>query len=179
MLSLMDSKYTATGFKIALAALSGLCCWYVWQSDPSSRLVFYGLPGALFAGGVLFPYLKHGGFAWYRCLGLVAISVISYWCATGVALGFIDDTFWPGTGEFLAASLVGAAIALAGARLIIPLNRSIELIATGLAAAIIGGLAFAFIGEQQFYIAFMVWHGLMAVAIHAAENWSLPTGKSM
>jgi hypothetical protein len=174
----MDSKYIATGFKIALATLSGLCCWYVWRSDPSSWLIFYGLPGALFAGGVLFPYLRHGKFSWYRCLGLVVISVISYWCAIAVSVGFIEDTLWPGTIDFLAASLVGAAIALGGARLIIPLNRSSELMVTGLAAAVVGGLAFAFIEEQEFFLAFMLWHGLMAVAVHAAENWSLPTGKA-
>jgi hypothetical protein len=83
---------------------------------------------------------------------------------------------YPGTEAFIMASLVGAAIALIGARLLIPLSRSTELFFTGLAAAVVGGFGFVLAGEQRLGHAFALWHSVMALAIYTAETVTLSFG---
>lgn len=75
----------------------------------------------------------------------------------------------------MTGSLVGAAIVLTGARLLLPLKHSVELVVTGLVAAIIGGIGFVLLADDRLYLAFVLWHSVMALAIYSAETWSLPT----
>jgi hypothetical protein len=78
----------------------------------------------------------------------------------------------------MTGSLVGAAIVLTGARLLIPLQHSVELVATGLVAAIIGGFGFVLVEDDRLYLAFMLWHSVMTLAIYSAETWRLPLGRT-
>lgn len=175
--------------KAALAGVSGLLCYVVFHLGVDSTWpepLFWILSGTIFAAGVLSPYLKYDRSTWYRGFALIVTSALSYWAA----LETFDQivTMAIETSAFLAASLVGAFIVLIGARLIIPLNRSISLFFVGFPVAIIGGLAFPLALELNFHsssiseefsisLAFMAWHSLMAVAIHVAENWQLRIGK--
>jgi hypothetical protein len=172
----MGNKYVSVGLKVALAAASGFCSW-LWSnlSDIYGTFASYGLPGLLFAAGVLFPYLRRDRFFWHRCLGLIAVSAISYYSAInfGVGLGG-SGAFGPTPAGFVTGSLVGAAIVLTGARLLIPLKHSVELVVTGLVAAIIGGIGFVLVADDRLYLAFVLWHSVMALAIYSAETWSLP-----
>ena len=164
--------------KAVLAGVSGLLCFAVYYFGFDGfwpEMLFFCVSGASFAAGVLFPHLRYDRTAWFRGLGLIAVSALSYWSSietasrTNVAIFTID------TRAFIAASLVGAIIVLTGARLILPLTRSIALAVVGLPAAIIGGLFFALAMEQDslFWLSFayLTWHILMAVAIHVSENW--------
>jgi hypothetical protein len=172
----MGNKYVSVGLKVALAAVSGFCSWLVcWNTPLDADERFYGLPALLFAAGVLFPYLRRDRFFWYRCLGLIAVSAISYYSAInfGVGLGGSTD-FGPTPAGFVTGSLVGATIVLTGARLLLPLKHSVELVVTGLVAAIIGGIGFVLVADDRLYLAFVLWHSVMALAIYSAETWSLP-----
>lgn len=160
--------------KILLAAISGLCCGLVYEFcvmdeeiDPVTGL---GVLGVLFAAGVLFPYLSRNRSAWPRGIGLIGISMLSFLCATSVFQA-VSGPYIVTTTGFVAASVVGAAIVLTGAMFIIPLRRSFVLALTGVPAAIVGGLAFLLIDGPLpgLPLPFMIWHLLMAVAIHIAE----------
>lgn len=182
--------HTRFGVKIALAAASGLCVWPALNIPPDSWVRSVAgeiLPGLLFAAGVLFPYLRRDKFLWRRCLGLVVISVASFWSAAFVGASLYPSYNPWGTPPpedtipaYLAGSLLGATIVLAGARLIIPLKHTLKLVLAGLLAAIIGGVGFTLAerpGELFDYLPYMLWHSLMALAIHCAENWSSPIGE--
>jgi hypothetical protein len=160
-------------FKISVAGASGLCAGSVLDGATIGLPVF-SVAGVLFAAGVLLPYLRRDRFLAYRCIGLVLVSVISLLCAFDVAAMLAGTP--PGMPwlMYLAASLVGAAIVLLGARLLIPLKRTLALAITGPAAAITGGFGFAVIGHHSFVLPFTVWHALMALAIYSAENWTVP-----
>ena len=164
--------------KAVMAAVSGLICYAVYHFGFEGfwpEPLFYSASGALFAAGVLFPYLKYDRSVWLRGFGLIALSTLSYWSAIETASWVSSAEFSIDTRAFLAASLVGAIIVLTGTRLILPLTRSIALAVVGLPAAIIGGLFFALAMEQDslFWLSFayLTWHILMAVAIHVSENW--------
>jgi hypothetical protein len=123
----------------------------------------------------LFPYVRRDRFLWYRCLGLIAVSAISYYCATNIALrGW--GAFGPGQENLVTGSLVGATIVLTGARFLLPLKHSVELVVTGLVAAIIGGFGFVLVADDRVYLAFVLWHSVMTLAIYSAETWRLPIG---
>jgi len=175
------------GFKIVLAATSGLFAWFYFEHSgffdagfppPFDWLSIYGLPGMLFAAGVLFPYRVQATFLWLRTLGLILVASISFRSAIAVAIHFSHPT---GVGleidmrAYFLASIVGAAIVLTGARIMIPLKHVLELAFAGVVAAIVGGLVFEPTEDWPF-IAFMFWHGLMAVAIHVSENWQWRAG---
>jgi hypothetical protein len=161
----MSKAIRGIGVKVALAAASGYCCCFVFKNS-SEGLPSLTLLGLLFAGGVLFPYLRRDRFLLFRAFGLVAVSSISFRSALsfGLPIGTIT------------ASLIGAAIALIGARLLIPLKKSIELLVTGLAAALIGGFGFGLVEEQRLCLAFVLWHSLMTLAIYTAEKLTFPFG---
>lgn len=169
----MSGRVKSLGFKIMLAAVSGLCCGMVWQSELSDLAPGYFVCAALFAAGVLFPYVRYGKSAWLVVPGLIVLATFSFSCANEAVWIARGDSYVPVTTGFLAASLVGAFIVLAGARFIIPLHRSFELVVAGFLAAIIGGIVFVLLDDSAFYFAFATWHSLMAVAIHLAENWPL------
>ena len=159
-------------FKMILAAVSGVLWGLTLYSgwSPVGHIIFlgwqthYGLAGATFAVGVLFPYLKRDRLLWLRAIGLVAISEISF----DAAVNATDFVFLKSGPDFVSASLVGAVIVLTGARLILPLSRSILLLLVGLPAAAIGGLAFVY--TPWLPLAFAAWHTLMAITIYVSES---------
>lgn len=170
--------------KLVLAGASGLLCYVVYYFGFDGfwpEPLFYSVSGAIFAGGVLFPYLRYDRSVWYRGLGLIVISTLSYWAAIETADRTTALAFSVDTRAFLAASVVGAFIVFTGARFITPLNRSISLLVAGFSAAIVGGLAFALVQELDNHfsmsLAFLAWHSLMAVSIHLAEDWQLRIGR--
>ena len=175
--------------KIVFATISGFLAWFYFQqffyfsagfSPPLYWISVCGLSGMFFAAGVLFPYLVQAPFVWLRALGLFFASAISFRSAIAVAIHFGRPLPVPGieidARAYLLASIVGAAIVLISARVIIPLKRKLELAFTGVVAAIVGGLVFEPTEDWPF-IAFMLWHVVMAVAIHVSENWPWRTGK--
>lgn len=97
--------------------------------------------------------------------------------AVRVAAGF-DSGFFPtvpGIQEFVSASVVGAVIVLVGARLIIPLHHSSQLLLAGIPATVGAGLVFAApplwgTKEDAFVLAYAAWHVLLAGAIHIGER---------
>jgi hypothetical protein len=169
----MSNTIRGISIKIVLAAASGYCCCLVFLKGSDSLLTRV-LMGLTFAGGVLFPYLQRDRFLLFRAFGLIVVSSISFESAVFFGLPVGNPTgYWPDLEAFMAASLVGAAIALFGARLLIPLKNSIELLVTGLVAAVLGGFGFVLAGLERPCIAFVLWHSLMALAIHVAEGWPL------
>jgi hypothetical protein len=178
----MGNRYVCVGLKVALAAASGFCSWLVWWKylgDNHGTFASYGLPGLLFAAGVLFPYLRRDRFLWYRCLGLIAVSVISYYSAMNFGVGLGGwGAFGPTPAGFVTGSLVGAAIVLTGARVLLPLKHSVGLVVTGLVAAIIGGIGFVLVADDGLYLAFVLWHSVMTLAIYSAETWPIPISRT-
>jgi len=182
-------SYNGIGFKVVLAAISGLLAWfYFWKSPdwgaglppPLDLLPDYGLPGMFFVAGVLFPYLVQTNLARPRALGLIVVATISFWSAIKVAVHFGRPLPVPmleiDMRAYLLASLVGAAIMLTGACILVPLKRKLELALAGTVAAMVGGLLFE-PTEAWPFLAFMLWHSLIAIAIHISENWQWRTSK--
>ena len=138
------------------------------------------MPGMFFAAGVLFPCLVQTTFVWLRVLGLIVVAAISFRVAIGVAvhLGRPFPVPWIeiDTRAYVFASIVGAAIVLTSARVIVPLKSKLELAFAGGIAAIVGGLLFEPTEDWPF-LAFIIWHSFMAVAIHLSENRQWRTAK--
>lgn len=168
-------------YKVVIAAISGLCCFAVYDipsgkmpgSNPGFQLlIFCALVGVPFSAGVLFPYLRREKWSILRAIALVFVSGFSFVFAIAVIAPFWGDV-WDQVREkrlLVSGSLVGAAIVLTGARYLIPLKNLSALLIVGLIAAIPGGLIFAALQHGQLYMAFMVWHVLMAISIHVAET---------
>jgi len=166
----LSSALRKIAFKIVLAGLSGACVAWIfftqehWLPASNEMFVLCAVGGLLFSIGVLFPCLNRTKSYWHRGLGLVAVASLSFYSALLVADNDMADPF------YIRASLVGAFIVLVGARFSIPLKSFFRLLIAGLPAAIIGGIVF-----MQFpldsYFPFIIWHILMAVTIHVAENW--------
>ena len=165
-------------FKIILAAISGLCCGMVWESEPGDLAPGYVACGALFAAGVLLPYLHDDKCASLVGHGPIVLATFSFWCANKVARTATGDSFMPVTAGYLTASLVGAFVVLAGSRLIIPPYHSFELLVSAVLVSIIGGMLFAVMENSMSYLAFAAWHCLMAAAILIAENRLSSLGES-
>jgi len=160
--------YRRLWIKIVFAAASGLCTAEVLDGADIGLPVF-ALAGLLFAVGVFLPHLRRDRFVVYRGMGLLLVSVISFVCAFDTAALLAGST--PGVPwlMYVAASLVGAAVVLFGAHLLIPLKHSDTLAVTGCASAIAGGFGFEMLGAHSFALPFILWHVLMALAIHTAE----------
>ncbi len=143
--------------------------WLEW-------LFGFGLPGALFAVAVLWPYLDRDRSFYLRGVALIGASVLSYWCANQTAIEFADISFGMfgphgsvGWDAWVAASLVGAVIILLAAKLIIPLRWSLVYLLLGLLASVLGGLIFHWSEDAdwpQILIAYALWHSLVCAAIH-------------
>jgi hypothetical protein len=157
--------------RLVLAVVSGMCVSWVFEDE--HLLLIYGGGGALFATGVLFPHLKLDKSFWYRGLGLVVVASLSFFAALEVAEEYCD--MFCGNPGYMPASLVGAFIVLAGARFIVPLKGSFQLVIVGLPAAVIGGLVFELLDAER-WLPFAAWHCVMALAIHISESWSSRTG---
>jgi len=170
--------------KTVLAGASGMLCSVVYYFGFGGfwpEPLFYLVSGALFAAGVLFPYLKYDKTVWLRGIGLIALSALSYWSAIETTSRANSAMFTIDTKALVAGGLVGTIIVLTGARFIVPLNRFIPLAIVGFPAAIIGGLTFASIlGKEGLFWAsfvYLAWHSLMAIAVHISENWPWRTGE--
>ena len=178
-----NTRSMGLGLKIALAAASGICVAFIWGlalcdsgsliGFPLRRCVY--LAGAIFAASVFFPYLERNGLFWYRFLGMIIVGAISYLCA--FTAGFWIVLEWDLTEEFgySTGCLVATVVVLVGARLIIPLSSSIRLMCAGAIAAIVGGLVFWLPWQSPWFV-WAIWHILMAVAVHAAENLPWTSG---
>lgn len=163
--------------RIGLAAASGYCCCLVFENASESVLT-RALMGLLFAGGVVFPYLRRERLLVFRAIGLVAISSVSFELATSYGLRVGAESFGIAPGGYMAASLLGAAVALTGARFLVPLQKPLKLLATGFTAAIIGGLGFVLAGDRRLCLAFVLWHSLMTIAIFGAEHWPFSVSRA-
>jgi hypothetical protein len=179
----MNNTIRGIGVKIVLAAASGFCVAF------SARLPFFHnfifpslywlcLAGALFATGIFVPYLSNDRSLWFRCLGLIVVGAIGYCCAFFAGLWVVAELNLDERFGLSAGCLVAAAVVLVGARLIIPLTRTTRLALTGLVAAIVGGFVFWLTASlwQGSWFAWVIWHSLMAVAVHAAEIRPWPFG---
>ena len=173
------------GIKMLLAATSGALVAIIALYDMDDErlgawltfLYFYGISGALFASAILWPYLERNSQFLYRAAGLVAASVLSYWCAIQahelVAQHIQVAQVIPL--EYLAASLVGAAIVLVAAIQLAGLPMSRRMLGAALAAAVIGGLLFEPLMDLPFVglsASFIAWHCLMCGALHAGTRAS-------
>lgn len=175
----MGTSLREFGVRLAVATASGLCVGLGWSLPwcgvfivPRFRCIL--LAGALFAVGILGPYLKRDRSFWLRGLGLAALGAIGYLCAFMVGIRAIAG--W-GLGDpgLTLACLVAAVVVLLGARLIVPLAHPVRLTLAGSTAAIVGGYILSLPLSMYHWVAWTLWHVVMAVAIYGAESHaSLP-----
>src|SRR5262245_15108442 len=162
--------------RLALAVVSGVLCalLFRWRFDTwwfGFGWLDFGIPGALFGGAVLCPFLIVGRGLMPRALVLVAASALSYFCAVATALN-ADSWFPVGTlTSFLLASFIGLTIVLVAVRIVIPLRVTATFWFLGLAASLLGGVAmyagFELLGDTTLstVVGFCVWHMLACIAI--------------
>ena len=171
----MDTALREVVIGIAAATASGLCVGLGWGLAccelfivPRLRCVL--LAGALFAAGVLGPYLKRDRLLLLRGLGLVALGAIGYLCAFMVGIEAIAEWNLGDQLGLTIACLVAAVIVLAGARLIVPLAHSIRLTLAGSTAAIVGGFMLSLPLSLYHWVAWTLWHVVVAIAVYGAEG---------
>lgn len=163
--------------RLALAILSGLAILFTGDYTGSGWLAEYGVPGALFAAGVLWPHLRAGTLVAVRAVALVAVSGVSYWAAIGAALDLapklgLNDASEPNLAAFVLASLVGGAIVVVPAKWLVPLPTPAAYWVLSTVAALVGGavmymgLASDVSSDPLNFAAFAVWHALLCVALH-------------
>ncbi len=167
--------------KLTLAALSGASIpilyivfdYLPFTSETAGMMLFFGIPGVMFAGGVFWPYLKLDRYFWLRAALIVAVSIASYRVAYQVALEIGEATGgkWgePGLDGFVVASIVGAAIVLLAAIPIVPL-RPVRLywvlaVLTSIASGVLFGIIYS---EDPLtdMIAYAQWHAFVCVVVH-------------
>jgi O-antigen ligase len=128
--------------------------------------------GAVFALGIFGPYLKHERGFWLRFLGLAATGAVSYLGAFAVGIEAIAGWKLGDPLGLMTGCLVAATIVLVGALLIVPLARSVALALAGFIAAIVGGFILSLPFSMYHWVAWTLWHSVMAVAVHSATTWS-------
>jgi hypothetical protein len=136
--------------------------------------LMYGVPGSLFAAGVLLPYLKREDLRSWRPIALVVVSAVSFYGAIYAAGEWSSGRWGPNLEDFLVASIVGTGIVLLPSPYILRLRYSLKYAALGILAAIIGGVLFGTSFDDFPYNAdfqFGLWHVAMCVALH----YSYPT----
>ncbi len=169
--------------RLSLAILSGLSVALALEWGGSSWLQEYGVPGALFGAGVLWPHLRRGNLVAARAVGLLAAGAASYWAAVSTALEVapwlgLDDGGEPGLASFLAASVVGGAIVVVAAKWLVPLPTAAPYWLLATAATLVGGFVMYFglvgplPGDAPGYAAFATWHALLCVALHFGSRAS-------
>jgi transcriptional regulator with XRE-family HTH domain len=154
--------------KLALAVVSGVLCALLsrWRSGWLPDFSEFVIAGAIFAVAVLCPYLRSGHRLVMRALALMGASALSYSCAVATALN-ADLSLT----AFLIASLVGVAIVLVAAKILIPLRVTAAFWLLGLAASLVGGGAmyagWEIFGDTTLSTigSFSVWHVLACIAI--------------
>ena len=163
--------------RLALAVLSGVGVPLTGDVPGNSWLKEYGLPGAVFAAGVLWPHLRAGNFVVARALALVVVSGISYWAAIGTGLEVapklgLNDASEPNLAAFVLASLAGGAVVVVPAKWLIPLRTPTPYWVLSTMAALIGGVVM-YVGlvsdlrsDPLGFAAYAIWHALLCVALH-------------
>jgi len=159
--------------RIGLSVLSGIGVGFIRTNDSIVEVLgegpaFYGLSGALFAAGVLFPYLKRNDRLFIRAFALVIVSGASYHAAVWLALEgpFAGPDGWI---SFTIASIAGAAIVMTALILATPARVSHAYVFSGLAAGLIGGpITYVTLPEDTILVlsGHAGWHMLICLAIY-------------
>lgn len=167
--------------RLLLAILSGLSVGLALDWSDGSWLLDYGVPGALFGAGVLWPQLRPGNLLAARAVGLLAAGAASYWAAVNTALEVapwlgLHDGAEPGLASFVAASFVGGAIVVVAAKWLVPLPTAAPYWLLATAATLVGGFVTYFgltaPGDVPGFAAFATWHALLCVALHFGSRAS-------
>ena len=168
-------------YKLFLAAASGALVFVSFPYADEGRLgwllawvVAYGWTGALFAVTILWPYLDRNNRPMIRGMGLVAASVLSFWCANWTVNHFPGNGSWgmPNTANFIASSIVGAAIVFIAAKFFVPFRWSKKYVSLGLGVAVLGGWLFDVLvnaipeNDYGLMAGFIAWHCLMCTSLH-------------
>ena len=172
-------KDLSISMRLLFAALSGLGVALMMTTDLSidsldEGTVFYGLSGLLFAGGVLYPYVKHDRHRAARIIGIVAASALSYWVAVNLT---IDGPWSMGVGQvgsnlwaFTISSFAGVAIVMIALLPAGPVTLSRSYALYGIAAALLGGgITSMTLDADNFFVmssGFISWHLLVCLAIY-------------
>jgi hypothetical protein len=171
--------------RLALAALSGVCIGFAsdWLGS-GSWFLGYGVPGALFGAGVLWPYLRPGNLLATRAVTLLVVSSVSYWAAVTTAVDLAPELgfsagYEPNLAAFVLASIVGAAIVVVPVKWLIPVPTPAPYWILSAVAALVGAVVMYFglaspVVRSDFlaYVAFAVWHALLCVALHFGSRAS-------
>jgi transcriptional regulator with XRE-family HTH domain len=181
--------------RLIFAALSGAAVWLWldWRDGPHlldegpfwAAVLDYLVPGGLFAAAVLIPELPASRSFVRRALGLVLASAMSFFTAVMIAiegvewLGLPGGSGWgPSIYSSLLASIVGAAIVLAGAHSLIGADRAFRLWVAGMIAALLGGVVMhggLSVSISSLEIAsFAIWHVLLCAAIRVGRGMEIP-----
>lgn len=140
-------------------------------------LLFIAASGSVFAAGVLLPYLKRDRFIGRRVAAAVVISSGSFWAAYSTVdylLG-MRRSIWsvPTTGDYVAASLVGAAIVLITTKFIAPLRTNWRYWVLGVFTSLVSGMLFSLSkGAWLGSISYAQWHLMLAITLHFGTRTS-------
>ena len=179
------------GLKLLFAALSGALVMLTWimffETDGwVGEVAFYGSCGALFAAGVLLPYVKSGHLRSWRTVAVFVVSGISFYAAVTAAIEWGSGRFGPNLEDYLVASLVGTAIVLLPAPYLLSLRYSLRFAVLGVIAALLGGWLFEVFEEwfaYSMFLSFALWHVVMCGALHwanpsaADDRWLANVGR--
>lgn len=177
--------------KLLLAAISGGLVGLIalQDADPGaigwlpSFFYFYGVSGALFAISVLWPYLRGDALFLPKAVGLVAASVVSFWCAvhTPDHVPGIPAFSSTGAAQFIVASVVGTTIVFVSMKYIAPIGWSLRFVLSGLVAAVPAGWAFDALMETPILditASFIAWHCIICASLHFATGQAGIAGRA-
>ncbi len=168
--------------RIILSGISGIGCTFVWFLDPDfatlpENLIFYGLSGLFFAGGVLFPYVDQDKFMHLRAVVLVIAAAVGYWGAVVMTIdnpfGFPSALFGASSISwltFISGSLTGGLTVMVAVAMLAPLRISLAYAVLGVLASTAGGIiarqTFAQDGFLSLLAGYVSWHVLICLAIY-------------
>ena len=163
------------GLKLAIAAVSGALVALAWDLGPGEpgwarRLLSFALPGALFAAGVLWPYLFRTRHRIFKAVALLLASTLSYSSAYYTVVNWGGWLFSLPWSAVVSASAIGCAVVMVSASLVVPLRVSVPYVVSGLLAALVGGTIWHHCIERDGFLwvatGYAVWHCAVCAAIH-------------